>query len=149
MTSRTADGWQCPEVSDDFMAWLDKARTRQSFLASGDGPCAESPTKTSNSTAYRLRKASTCRFRSVAPTGPRRIFPDPHGFDISRTPSFTHLTLAAGRKHCLGAHIARMELNEALMLMARTWPKLARAGEVRWHDALAFQGPASLTIATH
>lgn len=73
-------------------------------------------------------------------------FPDPHRFDAARAPSFPHLTFAAGRKHCLGAHLARMELHEALARLSQAWPNLAREGETQWHDAFAFQGPSALIL---
>src|SRR5581483_2619913 len=49
-------------------------------------------------------------------------WPDPHGFDIRREPSptaSTQLTFGSGIHFCLGAALARAELQEALPLLAR------------------------------
>jgi len=40
-------------------------------------------------------------------------FPDPNRLDLRREPK-THVTFGAGTHHCLGAQLARMELQEGL-----------------------------------
>lgn len=38
-----------------------------------------------------------------------KVFADPHVFDVSRANAAQHLSFSAGRHHCLGAALARME----------------------------------------
>ena len=44
-------------------------------------------------------------------------FPEPDRFDIGRSPN-EHLAFGGGVHHCLGAHLARMEAQEAIVALA-------------------------------
>jgi cytochrome P450 len=73
---------------------------------------------------------------------------DPEAFDISRQATAPQMTLGAGIHHCLGASLARAELQEALPLMARAMPNLRRDGEIEWKpDTFGIWGPSKLPIA--
>jgi cytochrome P450 len=50
-----------------------------------------------------------------------RVFPDPLTVDLEREPN-PHVTFAAGIHHCLGAHLARLELTTALDQFHRRIP---------------------------
>ena len=55
------------------------------------------------------------------------VFDDPMTFDITRKPSgHPHLTLGSGIHYCLGASLAKAELQEALPILATRLPNLAR-----------------------
>ncbi|MGW9131824.1 cytochrome P450 [Streptomyces sp. NPDC055681] len=56
-------------------------------------------------------------------------FEAPHTFDITRA-SNPHLTLSHGLHHCLGAPLARMEMQVALSTVFRRLPTLCMTGEV-------------------
>jgi cytochrome P450 len=74
-------------------------------------------------------------------------FPDPECFTIHRPITRPNLTFGAGRKHCLGSHLARAELQEALVLLSQRLPHLDHDGPATWAEPLAFfQGPTSLPI---
>jgi cytochrome P450 len=49
--------------------------------------------------------------------------------------------------YCLGAHLARLELAEALTVMTRRMPNAHRTGPAPWKSFDALSGPKTLPIA--
>jgi cytochrome P450 len=76
------------------------------------------------------------------------VFTDPTRFDISREPSGQpQLTFGSGIHYCLGAALARAELQEALPLLAQRMPNLAIDGSVTWKPAgVGIFGPEHLPV---
>jgi cytochrome P450 len=76
------------------------------------------------------------------------VFERPEEFDITREPSGQpQLTFGSGIHYCLGAALARGELQEALPLLARRMPDLAIAGPVTWKpNAAGIFGPSHLPV---
>ena len=58
------------------------------------------------------------------------VYPDPDRFDITRADAPPMLTFGGGIHYCLGAHLARIELAEALTEMARRMPHMRTTGSV-------------------
>ena len=57
------------------------------------------------------------------------VFPDPHTFDVHRTPN-DHTTFGGGGVHfCLGANLARLEIKSIMRELLRRYPDYALAGE--------------------
>ncbi|WP_460356790.1 cytochrome P450 [Mycobacterium sp. ZZG] len=75
------------------------------------------------------------------------VYPDPDRFDITRLDAPAMLTFGGGVHYCLGAHLARIELAEALTTMARRMPGIRRDGPCAWKTLTGISGPASLPIA--
>ena len=75
-------------------------------------------------------------------------FPDPGVFDITKpAPEHPQLTFGSGIHYCLGASLARAELQEALPLLAQRMPNLRIDGHVTWKpDGVGIFGPASMPI---
>jgi cytochrome P450 len=68
-------------------------------------------------------------------------------FDITQERGTAQMTFGSGIHFCLGAALARAELQEALPLLARRLPGLARTGPVEWKPAnFGIWGPAKLPI---
>ncbi len=76
------------------------------------------------------------------------VFDDPGRFDITREPAGQpQLTFGSGIHYCLGAALARAELQEALPLLARRMPDLAVAGPISWKpNAVGIFGPDHLPV---
>lgn len=74
------------------------------------------------------------------------VFPEPEVFDITRKPDAPMLTFGGGVHYCLGVHLAKAELAEALAVMARRMPALTRVGPAPWKPTFGISGPRSLPI---
>ena len=76
------------------------------------------------------------------------VFNEPDTFDITKAAAVSpHLTFGSGIHYCLGAWLARAELQEALPLLARRLPDLRIDGEVTWKPStFGIWGPAALPL---
>jgi cytochrome P450 len=75
------------------------------------------------------------------------IWDDAARFDIRRERPAPQLTFGSGVHFCMGAFLARAELQEALPLLARRLPDLAIDGEVTWKPpTVAIWGPTRLPV---
>jgi cytochrome P450 len=77
------------------------------------------------------------------------VFPEPNTFNILRPPvGQPHLSLGAGIHYCLGASLARAELQEAFTVLSERMPQLRLDGPVEYKSTgVGIFGPASLPIA--
>jgi cytochrome P450 len=73
---------------------------------------------------------------------------DPHRLDIGRPATGTpQMTFGWGVHHCLGAALARAELQEALPLLARRLPDLELDGPIEWKaPTVGIWGPSRLPL---
>jgi cytochrome P450 len=73
-------------------------------------------------------------------------FPDPDRFDVERPNAREHLAFGGGTHLCLGAHLARMEAQEALgALVARSRSRELACDEIAWGASL-FRVPGKLPM---
>ncbi len=72
---------------------------------------------------------------------------NPDEFDIAGEGRATHTTLGFGLHYCLGANLARAEMQEALTVLATRMPDLTPAGEPTWKPTtVGIWGPSALPL---
>ena len=85
------------------------------------------------------------------PSGPAAnrdpdVYAEPDRFDIARVPAQPNLTFGGGEHYCLGAALARAELQEALPVLARRLGPIAAAGPTIWRRGSLIRGPETLPL---
>ncbi|MFJ7417602.1 cytochrome P450 [Streptomyces uncialis] len=73
-------------------------------------------------------------------------FTAPGVLDIARAGN-QHLGFGHGVHHCLGASLARMELQEAVGALLARFPGLRLAGDVTWKSEMLVRGPRVMPVA--
>jgi cytochrome P450 len=74
------------------------------------------------------------------------VYDDPDRLDITRVAPSAMLTFGGGVHYCLGSHLARAELVEALTVMTRRMPNARRSGPAPWKPLTGLSGPITLPI---
>jgi cytochrome P450 len=76
------------------------------------------------------------------------VFADPERIDLARSPN-PHLAFGHGPHHCIGAQLARLELQEALKAILARFPEMrfadGREG-VKWEYGVIVRGPSLLRV---
>jgi cytochrome P450 len=74
------------------------------------------------------------------------VFADPGKLDIARDPN-PHLAFGAGANHCLGIHLARLQMTLALDALVRRVPELRLVGEPDWRPTWMMRGLRTLPVS--
>lgn len=74
------------------------------------------------------------------------VYPDPDRFDITRDGPAAMQTFGGGVHYCLGTHLARLELAEALTIITRRMPNPRCTGPAPWKPLTGMSGPTTLPI---
>jgi len=77
------------------------------------------------------------------------LFPEPERFDIRRQEARAHNAFGHGPHHCLGAALARLELQLGIGTLLRRFPDLAlttAVEEIPWDYRLTVAGPRTLPV---
>jgi cytochrome P450 len=74
------------------------------------------------------------------------VYDDPDRLDITREGPPAMLTFGGGVHYCLGAHLARLELGEALQVITQRMPRPHRIGPAPWKPVTGISGPTALHI---
>jgi cytochrome P450 len=77
------------------------------------------------------------------------LFTDPAQFDITADRgSAGHLTLGFGFHYCMGANLARAEMQEALTVLSQRMPNIRLDGDIEWKpEGVGIWGPSKLPLA--
>jgi cytochrome P450 len=74
------------------------------------------------------------------------VYDDPDRLDITRGGAPAMLTFGGGMHYCLGSHLARLELTEALTVVTGRMRNPRRTGPAPWKPLTALSGPTTLPI---
>ncbi|MFD2474488.1 cytochrome P450 [Amycolatopsis silviterrae] len=77
------------------------------------------------------------------------VFANPDVIDLTRSPN-PHVAFGHGPHHCIGAQLARLELQEALKAILERFPELRLADGrdgVKWEYGVIVRGPSLLRVA--
>jgi cytochrome P450 len=75
------------------------------------------------------------------------VYDHPDRVDITRDGAPAMLTFGGGVHYCLGSHLARLELTEALRVITKRMPNPRRVGPAPWKAISGISGPATLPLA--
>jgi cytochrome P450 len=94
---------------------------------------------------YRFSAGTMLTLSTSAANHDPSAYDDPWVFDITaaREP---HFTFGGGPHYCLGASLARAEMQEALPIFAAAMPNLALDGDPTWRPPFGIFGPETLPI---
>jgi cytochrome P450 len=76
-----------------------------------------------------------------------RIFEEPERFDMTRSPN-RHIGFGFGAHACVGAPLARIELQESFRRLPARFPDIALAGPVAWRPSWTLRIPLALRLST-
>lgn len=93
----------------------------------------------------RLKKGETVGLMLGAANRDPERFAEPDRFDPGRDPN-PHVSFGAGIHFCIGAPLARVELQVALPLLFQRFPRLALAAPTQYRNAFHFHGLEHLKV---
>jgi cytochrome P450 len=76
-----------------------------------------------------------------------RVFERPDQFDVARENALQHIGFGGGIHVCIGAPLARIELEASLEALRSSWPDLQLAEEPRRTGAFVIWGLEGLRLA--
>ncbi|AGB26931.1 cytochrome P450 (plasmid) [Mycobacterium sp. JS623] len=74
------------------------------------------------------------------------VYRDPDSLDITRDDAPAIMTFGGGAHYCLGAHLARIEITEALRVITQRMPNPRRAHPATWKPMTGIIGPTSVPL---
>ncbi|MEU8549725.1 cytochrome P450 [Streptomyces roseoverticillatus] len=97
-----------------------------------------------------IRAGETVHVSYLAANRDELVYDRPDELDLERRDAPAHLTFGHGTHHCLGARLARMELQVAIGALLARFPALrlaVPAEEVRWNTGSIWRFPLALPVA--
>ena len=95
---------------------------------------------------YRIEAGTLVLANTAAANRDPAVYPDPDRIDITREDAPAMLTFGGGIHYCLGVHLAKLELAEALSAITRQLPCPRRTADVQWKPLSGITGPLHLPV---
>ncbi len=95
---------------------------------------------------WHLRAGTVVPFFLGAANRDPQVFADPDRFDMNRDAS-SHLAFSSGAHLCLGAPLARLEVQLAIEGVLTRMPGLRLESQPRWHGVIPFRGLERLDVS--
>jgi hypothetical protein len=95
---------------------------------------------------YRIPAGTLLTLSTAAANHDTAAHDVPGRFDITATRGEPPLTFGGGPHYCLGANLARAEMQEALAILARRLRDVRIDGEVAWRPRTGIFGPTTLPL---
>ncbi|MGV0814671.1 cytochrome P450 [Mycolicibacterium boenickei] len=76
-----------------------------------------------------------------------QVYDEPERFDVNRIGPPAMMTFGGGLHYCLGVHLARVELTEALRVLTRLLRNPRCVGRAAWKPMTGITGPATLPLS--
>ncbi|MBG1232261.1 cytochrome P450 [Aestuariivirga litoralis] len=92
-----------------------------------------------------LKKGETVGLMLGAANHDAAKFSNPEQFDVTRTPN-AHVAFGAGIHFCIGAPLARLEMQVALEVLCARFPKMSLAEQPHYKDVYHFHGLEALRV---
>jgi cytochrome P450/thioesterase domain-containing protein/acyl carrier protein len=86
-----------------------------------------------------IARGSSITFMLAAANRDPAVFPDPDRLDITRTSAKHHVAFSHGAHYCLGASLARLELQRVFLALAKENFALSPGG-LAWRKTFGFRG---------
>lgn len=94
-----------------------------------------------------IRKGDSLHLSLAAANRDTEAYDNPDEFDITRQDA-RHVAFGGGKHLCLGAHLARMETQEALLALVQRFPDLRYSDKgYRYHSIPSFRGMESFWVS--
>lgn len=77
------------------------------------------------------------------------VFDDPHSLKLDRANARAHLAFGIGAHHCLGAHMARLQLRVALRALLRDFPGITVIGDPEYLQSNFVSSVKRVRVALH
>jgi cytochrome P450 len=95
-----------------------------------------------------IPKGSMVHLRFAAANRDPEVFPDPDRLDLQRANAGAHMAFSQGEHHCLGAPLARLELNTAFRALVERFDalELAAGARVEYLPGLSLRALRALQV---
>ncbi|RFZ31622.1 Vitamin D(3) 25-hydroxylase [Mycobacterium marinum] len=139
------DQWELLAEQPDLAGRAVEELIRYSPVVFGSGRCA---TEDVDIAGITIPAGTLVLANTAAANRDPAIFDQPERLDIARQHPSPILTFGGGTHYCLGAHLARLELTEAVRAITTRCPQLHRAGPSPWKKLTGVTGPTTLPVTT-